>query len=1147
MRRLQIFVFLCLLFTQATAQMPYFPIAFAPDQLSGAPDFGFLNHPLTAADRIFIRDGRFYRVGPDLLPNTADDERVRFFGTNNSFAGNFPDPADAQRIARRLRKLGINLLRLHHMDSTPDSNPNNANGLLTTGPYPTLNQVSVFRLRAFLDALKSEGVYVNLNLHVGYEFRPSVDNVPPMPNRAPIPSQSKPLHIFYPRMVELQKQYARTVIDALQLNDDPVLAMIEINNESSLIFEWQAGRLDEVLQGDYRKELQGDWNDFLRAKYQTTDGLREAWGGDSSSGAELLSTSGLPVTPLSGWRLELHAPAQATFEIITQDNLPLAKVNVATGGNALIFKQTGFSVAATDRPYLAEFEIRADLPGGESRNVLWSVMRDTSPWDGQFFRTVTISNQWQKFSYAFNARSEMNRVGRFGLWLEGLAGTTVYVRNWSLRQAARHGLADGESIESGDVSLIAATDIPTQARIDDYLSFLAGSDRAYLREMLGAIREKVGNTVPIAGTQMGFGGLMNLDSHVDLNYQDNHFYVDHYGFPNTQWDGRDWYIQDRSHLGGGLWALQEMAITREAGRPYTVSEYNQPWPNTYAAEIDPVTAAFAAFQDWDAILHYSFSHSRSWDLGVPSGFDLNSDWTKFPGAGQSAWLFRSGAIDSGNQVIEVPLSHSIRLRSARERRSFDSNGFLNSAFGFQGANSFIHQVRIAKNENAALPESARQNPSQPYLSDTTEMTYDRNGRLFLVHAAKAAGVFGFAASRKVTAGAMDLELASSARGFASVLLTTLDDQPIQDSKRLFLSTPGHTLRTQPGSGPARPQQLVNYPNRNDWWTLEREPNFQNNPSGSFWEGQGPFWMERVESYLTLRTTAQQITVYPLDGRGARLAALRSSDIEKVNGGFRIHLQSSEATPAFWYEILTDADATAAHVSAASYKGERLARESIVAAFGSGLATATQASDTTPLPTTLAGTVVVIKDSAGDERNAPLFFVSPNQVNYQIPPEAAHGTTMITIKSGDGKVATRTAQISPLAPGLFTANASGQGVAAAVVLRIKGDGSQTYEPAAQFDPAQNKFISLPIDLGPQSDRLFLLLFGTGIRHRGALADVSAKIGGVDATVSYAGTQDNFIGLDQINIELPRSLAGRGEVDLLLSINSKPANAVKIGFN
>jgi hypothetical protein len=170
-----------------------YPFGFDQDALHGAPDFSSLNHTLTAADRVFVRDGHFYTVGPDLTPNTADDARIRFFGVNLAFGANFPVQADAARIAKRLRRLGVNLVRLHHMDSSPDpsSNPSNAGSTLLDGPYPSFNETAVQRLRDFLAVLSAEGVYANLNLHVGYTFRPAMDGVP---SGVPIPTQSKPLH-----------------------------------------------------------------------------------------------------------------------------------------------------------------------------------------------------------------------------------------------------------------------------------------------------------------------------------------------------------------------------------------------------------------------------------------------------------------------------------------------------------------------------------------------------------------------------------------------------------------------------------------------------------------------------------------------------------------------------------------------------------------------------------------------------------------------------------------------------------------------------------------------------------------------------------------------------------------------------------------
>jgi uncharacterized protein (TIGR03437 family) len=242
--------------------------------------------------------------------------------------------------------------------------------------------------------------------------------------------------------------------------------------------------------------------------------------------------------------------------------------------------------------------------------------------------------------------------------------------------------------------------------------------------------------------------------------------------------------------------------------------------------------------------------------------------------------------------------------------------------------------------------------------------------------------------------------------------------------------------------------------------------------------------------------------------------------------------------------LRSAATAAIAVSAASYQGGSVASEAIVAIFGPQLATRVETASSLPLPTSLAGTTVKVSDSSGVERLAPLLFVAPQQVNCQMPPDLAPGTATMTITSGDGSVSVGTISITPVAPGLFTAASDGTGAPSAIALRVRADGTQSYEPVAQYDAAQNRFVALPIDLGPAGDQVFLILFGTGWRHRSALSAVSVSVGGENAEVLYAGAQGGFVGLDQINLRLPRALAGRGENELALSVDGREANRVKI---
>ena len=246
----------------------------------------------------------------------------------------------------------------------------------------------------------------------------------------------------------------------------------------------------------------------------------------------------------------------------------------------------------------------------------------------------------------------------------------------------------------------------------------------------------------------------------------------------------------------------------------------------------------------------------------------------------------------------------------------------------------------------------------------------------------------------------------------------------------------------------------------------------------------------------------------------------------------------------------------ATASAASFIGTVVAADSIATVFGVNIAPSTEAANTLPLPTTLGGISVRIidNDGRGVTRQAPLFFVSPRQINFQVPLGTASGVARLAVVAGrqvfGDVLGSGPIQVAAVAPGLFAANSNGQGVAAAVALRIKQDGSQSFDPVAVFDQTQGLFITTPIDLGPDlgsdSDQVFLILFGTGIRNRTALEAVTATIGGSAAEILFAGPQNGFAGLDQINVRLARALAGRGEVDVALSADGKAANVLKINI-
>lgn len=283
----------------------------------------------------------------------------------------------------------------------------------------------------------------------------------------------------------------------------------------------------------------------------------------------------------------------------------------------------------------------------------------------------------------------------------------------------------------------------------------------------------------------------------------------------------------------------------------------------------------------------------------------------------------------------------------------------------------------------------------------------------------------------------------------------------------------------------------------------------------------------------------------------------------VTGGFAYVLKASKGEMSFApaerrvivnrpTEVNFYSGATsAAAVSAASYRATDITLGGIVSVFGTGLATTTKAAGNQPLPTELEGVTATV---IGRNLNRPcqLFFVSPQQINLLLPqiefflPQPTEA--LLTIHRNGLVVAAASLPIRAFAPALFTANANGQGVAAAVALRVKADGTQVYESISRLDTTSNRFVATPIEVSNPAEQVFLILFGTGIGYRPYFrTDLLAQVGGQNCEITFAGPQGSLVGIDQVNVRLPQNLAGRGEVEIVLTTREGAmANPVRINL-
>lgn len=234
-----------------------------------------------------------------------------------------------------------------------------------------------------------------------------------------------------------------------------------------------------------------------------------------------------------------------------------------------------------------------------------------------------------------------------------------------------------------------------------------------------------------------------------------------------------------------------------------------------------------------------------------------------------------------------------------------------------------------------------------------------------------------------------------------------------------------------------------------------------------------------------------------------------------------------------------------HVSAASFEGGPTSPGALMTAFplfGAKLATSTAAAETSVWPTTLAGSVVTIRDAAGVNHTAALAYASPGQVNYRVPENAATGLATVTI-AANGVSIPGALNIVAAYPNLFQLGT--ENVAAGYLIRVR-NGLQSYEPVYQVSNA-GVVTSAPIDLGSESEQVYLIVFGSGLgKSTQVSASFNTSAGSLSVTPAFAGSQGTFAGLDQINLLLPRTLAGKGKVAVTVTAEGRTSNQVNLSI-
>jgi len=847
----------------------------------------FIDKPAGKYGYVYVgSDGHLY-VG---------DRRIRFLGVNICGGGAFPDKDDAEKIAARLAKYGVNIVRFHCLEAPWESF--NILGEVKNG-VRLLNPDALDKLDYFIAKLKENGIYVDLNLLVCRRFT-GADGLPPEVEEVDWKDQQV-LGFFMDEMLELEREYARQLLThrnpytGLTYAEEPAVAFVEIVNEQGLMHSWLDGVIDS-LPDVFKQKLRERWNRYLLEKYGSTDTLLKAWAVNGSpEGAEMLD-NGYFEQGEGGWSFEVHDDAEASFDIVEYpEGLKVLRVVVTRLGKEkwhVQFNYPGLRIE-TGQVYKVTFRARAD----REATVYVSLMQAHEPWRILSNRVaVKLTEDWRNYTITLLA-SKPEDDARLDITELGAATATYEFTCFSLKPYYGVALLEGESLEKGTVNILELRDfgLRTWEARRDWVEFLWKLEEAYFTGMYRFLKDELGVKALVIGTVVGCS-TPNIMAEMDV--VDAHAYWQHPVFPGTPWDPDNWYVVNEPMVNHPEEStVPWLAFKRVYGKPFTVSEYNHPAPNIYDAETAIFLATYAALQDWDGIFLFDYGVESE---AIGDYFDVSPHPAKMATMLIAHNLFVRGDLRPAEGLVALNLTKDeevgLILWGKVHAWNLPDAGYLGATY----VDSLIHRIALVTDESPLKPihvlRPQADTGTRVYRSDTGEVTWDVSEPgfgLLTVDTSRTVAAVGFIAGRELDFGDVVIELNDTVLdGFAAVSLTVIDGGNLSNCERMLLIAVGYTANTG--------MELREYETGERLVTvtegLQHIKRFNKEITCNGTWGEPPVLTEGIDAVVKVKA-GEEIEVWTLDNTGRRVEQIPVTEED----GYRV-FTISHSYKTVWYEI-----------------------------------------------------------------------------------------------------------------------------------------------------------------------------------------------------------------------------------------------------
>lgn len=534
------------------------------------------------------------------------------------------------------------------------------------------------------------------------------------------------------------------------------------------------------------------WLGWLENRYGSTAALRTAWAPAGSVPETEKLTNGSFEAGLSPWLTYIEAPAAATFTVDTSTashgtRSLRAQVTAVDGTDWHVQTWQGSIPLTAGQTYRLRFDAKSDRTTSFSAVV----MQNHDPWQNLgLWEGVEVGTGWRSFAFLFTATADDTNA-RVGFDF-GQSVRTVWVDNVSLKPVNPSGLVPGESLEANNVARIRRHEMAayTPQRLRDTLRFYEDTQLAYLTGMYRYVRRDLGAHALTTGSTSIVSSLSDLYTFAQLDFVDAHLYWDHPTWPNVPaWSPTGWVIHNQPWVNAPFEGLFDLAAMAVQGKPFTVTEFNQPFPNRYAVEAPILLATFANLQDWDAVFQFAYADGTFYNVGYASSFfDLVGNPVATGLMPVAARLFL------GRQTTAAPVLSTLRYTTNERYDSMRYDGvgdYLRTAKGVAPAAAFGSRLRIGDFNATTAMQPALPTPSGPvYTAAGGQLRWDVSNPargLYTIRASQAQGAVGFLAGRSIQLNNLNLSVPSNTAVFGAVIAQSRDGRPLTSANEILLS------------------------------------------------------------------------------------------------------------------------------------------------------------------------------------------------------------------------------------------------------------------------------------------------------------------------------------------------------------------------